>query len=168
MFSREVRRRAADSTSKLIHSSSTLRPRLLTISRPSLCIRSHSNMSDSQPKKYTFLLYAPDYTDSEALNRRLAVRPKHLENAKVMFNGGVSRIGGALVSPDSYDTPNRKMVGSMMVFEAENIEAVRKIVEQDVYYTGGVWDKERLVIIPWVSAHPLPTPPPTDEQKPKL
>lgn len=30
------------------------------------------------------------------------------------------------------------MVGSMMVFEAENIEAVRKIVEQDVYYTGGV------------------------------
>jgi hypothetical protein len=26
----------------------------------------------------------------------------------------------------------------MMVFEAESIEAVRKIVEKDVYYTGGV------------------------------
>ena len=43
-----------------------------------------------------------------------------------------------MISPDTYDTPSRKMVGSMMVFEAENIEAVRKIVEQDVYYTGGV------------------------------
>ena len=28
------------------------------------------------------------------------------------------------------------------------------------------WDKEKLVIVPWVSAHPLPTPP--IEQKPKL
>lgn len=47
-------------------------------------------MSDNSPKKHTFLLYAPDYTDPDALNRRLAVRPKHLENAKVMFEGGVS------------------------------------------------------------------------------
>ncbi|KAI0821108.1 hypothetical protein BC629DRAFT_1587421 [Irpex lacteus] len=125
-------------------------------------------MSNNTPKKYTFLLYAPDYTDSEAPNRRLAVRPKHLENAKVMFEGGVSRIGGALISPDTYDTPNRKMIGSMMVFEAENIEAVRKIVKQDVYYIGGVWDKEKLVIVPWVSAHPLPTAPAANEQKPKL
>jgi uncharacterized protein len=46
-------------------------------------------MSDT-PKKHLFLLYAPDYTDPDAINRRLAVRPKHLENAKVMFDGGVS------------------------------------------------------------------------------
>lgn len=89
MFSRELCRRAAD-CSTLIYSSRTLRPRLGAISRPLLCIRQLSNMSDNPPKKYTFLLYAPDYTDSDAPNRRLAVRPKHLENAKVMFEGGVS------------------------------------------------------------------------------
>ena len=89
MFSRAAYRRAADST-RLILSGSVLSPRLSTISRPTLCTRLISNMSNSEPKKYTFLLYAPDYTDPEATNRRLAVRPKHLENAKVMYDGGVS------------------------------------------------------------------------------
>ena len=30
------------------------------------------------------------------------------------------------------------MIGSVMFFEAESVEAVRKIVESDIYYTGGV------------------------------
>ncbi|KAI0691508.1 hypothetical protein BC835DRAFT_1360226 [Cytidiella melzeri] len=153
MFSRELCRAAHQPYKSL---KSALRPH---IPAPPNRLRSLSSMSEAKPKTHTFLVYAPDYTDSEASSRRLAVRPKHLERAGVMFSEGVSRIGGAMVSPDTYDTPDRKMVGSMMVFEAENIEAVRKIVEEDVYYTGGVWDKEKLVIIPWVSAHPLPAAP---------
>ena len=38
---------------------------------------------------YTFAVWAPDYTDPDALNRRLAVRPKHFENAKPLINSGV-------------------------------------------------------------------------------
>ncbi len=30
------------------------------------------------------------------------------------------------------------MAGSLMFFEAESIEEVRKIVESDIYYTSGV------------------------------
>ena len=58
------------------------------------------------------------------------------------------------------------MVGSMFICEAESLEEVRKVMENDVYYTSGVvsapfnvgrrgtvltvrqWDKEKLVILP--------------------
>lgn len=37
---------------------------------------------------YSFAVWALDYTDADALNRRLAVRPKHFENAKVLADSG--------------------------------------------------------------------------------
>ena len=109
---------------------------------------------------HTFLLWAPDYTDADALNRRLAVRPKHFENARPLTKSGVmstyeyhptpsprrmsgsylttTELGGALIDPPTYNTSERKMIGSMIIYEAESMEAVRKIVEEDIYYTGGV------------------------------
>lgn len=61
----------------------------------------------------------------------------------------------------------------MFIFEAENIEAVKKIIENDIYYTSGVvsvialfeivlecslyqWDPERIVILPFAAATPIP------------
>lgn len=32
----------------------------------------------------------------------------------------------------------KKMIGSTLIFKAESIEEVRKLVEKDVYYTSGV------------------------------
>jgi hypothetical protein len=48
--------------------------------------------------------------------------------------------GGAMLSPESIETPTseKKMVGSVFVIEAENIVAVRKAIEEDIYYTSGV------------------------------
>ena len=43
-----------------------------------------------------------------------------------------------MVSPETYQTADRKLIGSMMVFEAENLEVVRKAVEEDIYYTSRV------------------------------
>lgn len=40
---------------------------------------------------HTFLVYAPDCTDSEALSRRLAVRESHLSKAKEDKQGGFVR-----------------------------------------------------------------------------
>ncbi|KAI0343502.1 hypothetical protein BDW22DRAFT_1328402 [Trametopsis cervina] len=113
-------------------------------------------MSDSAHKKHLFVLYAPDHTDADAPSRRLAVRPKHIEAGKQLYADGVHRLGGAMISPDTYQTDSKKMVGSFLIFEAESIEAVREIVEKDVYWTGNVWDKEKLAIIPFVAAHPFP------------
>ncbi|KAJ6572081.1 hypothetical protein B0H19DRAFT_935854 [Mycena capillaripes] len=103
-----------------------------------------------------FFVYAPDKTDEGAVERRLSVRPKHLENAAKNINDGVIRVGGALLTPESLTGAEKKMIGSIMIFEAENIEAVRAMIEGDIYYTAGVWDPERLVILPFVAATPFP------------
>lgn len=47
-------------------------------------------------------------------------------------------IGGALVSPETYDKPEKKLVGSVMIFEAENLETIRKLIEEDIYYKTNV------------------------------
>lgn len=40
-----------------------------------------------------------------------------------------------MLAPENFDTADRKLNGSMMVIEAESAEAVRKIVEKDIYWT---------------------------------
>lgn len=44
----------------------------------------------TEPIRRLFLVYAPDYTDPEALSRRLAVRAKHLEEAHPFIEQGWS------------------------------------------------------------------------------
>jgi hypothetical protein len=81
-----------------------------------------------------------------------------------------------MLTPESIESPSseRKMIGSVLIMEAENIGAVRKAIEEDIYYTSGVvrtvcaltraglinhtscvlqWDPEKLMITPWVPAH---------------
>jgi uncharacterized protein len=36
------------------------------------------------------------------------------------------------------ESGRKKMTGSLMFYEAENIEEVRKVIESDIYYTSGV------------------------------
>ena len=43
-----------------------------------------------------------------------------------------------MLTPESITGGERKMIGSAFVLEAENIEEVRKIVEDDIYFTAGV------------------------------
>jgi hypothetical protein len=50
----------------------------------------------------------------------------------------VSEVGGAMFTPDSITGGETKMVGSVLFFEADTIEEVRKLVEGDIYYTSGV------------------------------
>jgi hypothetical protein len=50
-----------------------------------------------------------------------------------------AEFGGPLQAPELTDEKGKtKMVGSLLFFEAESIEEVRKIVESDIYYTSGV------------------------------
>jgi uncharacterized protein len=56
-----------------------------------------------------------------------------------------AEFGGALLVPELKDESGReKMTGSLMLYEAESIEEVRKVVESDIYYTSGV---VRLLVI---------------------
>jgi len=50
-----------------------------------------------------------------------------------------TEFGGALLAPELTDENGRKkMTGSLMFYEAESIEEVRKMVESDIYHTSGV------------------------------
>ncbi|KAI0079813.1 hypothetical protein K474DRAFT_1591297 [Panus rudis PR-1116 ss-1] len=113
-------------------------------------------MSDSTPSfKYYFAVWAPDYTDPEALNRRLAVRPQHLEGARALIEKGHIKVGGAMVTPETYQAEDVKMAGSVMIYSADSIEDVKSLIENDPYWVGNVWDKEKLSIMPFRPAKPL-------------
>ncbi|KAJ7753739.1 hypothetical protein B0H16DRAFT_1543834 [Mycena metata] len=119
--------------------------------------RSLRRLSTSAPPTLPrFFVYAPDKTDPDALARRLSVRSKHLEVAREAIDGGFIRVAGALLTPESVSSENKKMIGSMFIFQAENIEAVKKMIETDIYYTSDVWDPERIVILPFAAVTPIP------------
>ncbi|KAF8638015.1 hypothetical protein AX16_010647 [Volvariella volvacea WC 439] len=113
--------------------------------------------STTTPTKHLFFVYAPDKTEEGTFERRLAARPKHLELAAKNVASKFTRVGGPLLTPESLEPgAQKKMIGSTMIFEAESIEEVRKVIENDPYYVTGVWDPEKLVILPFIAATPLP------------
>ncbi|KAH7919250.1 hypothetical protein BV22DRAFT_1023306 [Leucogyrophana mollusca] len=114
-------------------------------------------LSTTSPNHHPYMVWAPDYTDEGALARRMAVRPRHMAVANKLINSGILKVAGGLVTPESQDAApgDRKFVGSALIYEAESIEAARELVERDLYWTEGVWDKEKLVIYPMIMATTL-------------
>ncbi|KAF9434401.1 hypothetical protein BGZ76_008084 [Entomortierella beljakovae] len=115
--------------------------------RPTRAIQSARAFSTTSLNRDQFIVIARDYTDPDALKRRLSVRPKHLEGANELKKSGKLHLGGALLS-DHSDTG--RMVGSVMIFNADSIQEVKEIVERDQYVTGKVW--EHYDIIPFRQA----------------
>jgi uncharacterized protein len=56
-----------------------------------------------------YLVTAYDYTDTEALQRRMNVRPHHLDGAKGLKESGNFILGGAILNDEG------KMIGSVMI-----------------------------------------------------
>ncbi|KAH9888454.1 hypothetical protein C8Q73DRAFT_184949 [Cubamyces lactineus] len=115
-------------------------------------------MTTSATTRHKFIVYAPDMTDSDAFQRRLSVRQAHLNRAREQVDKGMIKIAGAMLTPESIESPNadKKMIGSVFICEADSLADVRKLMETDKYYTDGVWDREKLVILPLALATPLP------------
>ncbi|KAF8307674.1 hypothetical protein DL93DRAFT_2087768 [Clavulina sp. PMI_390] len=98
-----------------------------------------------------YFVYCPDYTDSEALSRRMAVRPEHLASWQPLNENGWTKLSGPFFTPESIEpgATDKKFVGSMFIIEAESVEAIRKRIEADAYWKGNVWDKEKFSITAW-------------------
>ena len=80
-----------------------------------------------------FMITAYDGTDSEALARRMSVRPRHLENMlkvmeqyKVLCAGGITTDKGA-------------PIGSFLVMDFPSRELLDKYLETEPYVTEKVW-----------------------------
>ncbi|MCX6334433.1 MAG: YciI family protein [Bacteroidia bacterium] len=82
-----------------------------------------------------FLLIAYDGTDSGAFDRRMKSRPEHLEKIAIVKKTGQFLCGGAILD----DTG--KMIGSMILYEAEDSTALNKLLENEPYIYNNVWGK---------------------------
>jgi len=82
-----------------------------------------------------YVIHAYDYTDEQALERRMSVRERHLEGAKTLKTGEHFVLGGALLSPEG------KMIGSMMLVDFETESQMKEWLHNDPYVTGKVWEK---------------------------
>ena len=51
-----------------------------------------------------------------------------------------TEVAGGLITPESQDAApaDKRFVGSVLLYEADSIEEVRKLVEQDIYWTENV------------------------------
>ncbi|KAE9408595.1 hypothetical protein BT96DRAFT_873226 [Gymnopus androsaceus JB14] len=111
--------------------------------------------STTAPKLHKFILFVPYAKDSP----RSSVLPRHRAEIAPLVESGVVKIAGPFLTPESRveseDAPQTPF-GSCIIYEAENIDVVRKIVESDVYYTSGVWDRERLMLVPFLPVTPFP------------
>jgi len=82
-----------------------------------------------------FLLIAYDGSDPGAFDRRMKVRPEHLEKIADLKKSGEFLLGGAILDDDG------KMIGSMIVYEFPDRSALEKKLEEEPYLTNGVWKK---------------------------
>jgi uncharacterized protein YciI len=82
-----------------------------------------------------YLLIAFDGTDDGAAERRIKSRPEHLEKISVIKRAGNFLFGGAILDESG------NMVGSMILYEAENRSALDAILEDEPYLRNGVWKR---------------------------
>lgn len=82
-----------------------------------------------------YLINALDFTDEQALERRMQARQAHLENVKQLKSKGRYFIGGAILNDVG------KMIGSTMIVQFETPEALQEWLNDDPYITSQVWDR---------------------------
>ncbi len=82
-----------------------------------------------------FVVTAWDFTDPEALGRRMAMREAHLERAKEAYAEGTIISAAAMLNEDG------NMMGSSLIVSFDSKEALDKWLEDEPYVTGKVWDK---------------------------
>lgn len=80
-----------------------------------------------------FLVIARDGNDSEAPQRRQAVREAHLQGIQEAVASGLLQVGGAFLNDEG------RMIGSMLLVEAESRQALESYLKADIYSRAGVW-----------------------------
>ena len=81
-----------------------------------------------------YLITGYDYTDSGALERRMNVRPRHLDEAKALKEKSNFIIGGAILDDEG------KMIGSVMIMQFETEEALEAWKQSETYITQKIWE----------------------------
>jgi len=85
-----------------------------------------------------FRITAYDYSDKDALARRMAVRPRHLENIlKVMENNKILCAGGITNDAGS-------PIGSFLIMDFPSREKLDEYLAAEPYITEKVWENVKV------------------------
>lgn len=80
------------------------------------------------------MITAYDYTDDDALQRRMNIRPHHLDGARELKAKGNFVVGGAMLNEEG------KMIGSSMIIQFETDEELELWKRTEPYITQKVWE----------------------------
>ncbi|KAI9731781.1 MAG: hypothetical protein M1834_004570 [Cirrosporium novae-zelandiae] len=106
--------------------------------------------SSITPPKYDFLVILPDYPG--VLEKRMSVREEHLSGTKPNVDGGFLTFGGAMLDEVPKEGTSLKINGSAMLVSATSKEDALEQISKDIYYREGIWDKEKIKIVPFKTA----------------
>ena len=81
-----------------------------------------------------FVVTAMDYTDDDAINRRMTHREAHLAGVKKLISQGRFLSGGAILDD------NEKMIGSTLHLDFPDHESLLEHLHADPYIDGKVWE----------------------------
>ena len=82
-----------------------------------------------------FVVTALDYTDADALNRRMGNREQHLAVVRKLIMDGHFLSGGAILNDDG------RMIGSTLHMEFPARADLDAQLRSDPYVVGKVWEK---------------------------
>ncbi len=81
------------------------------------------------------------YDKKDVLNKRLEVRDEHVKGAREFMKKGAILNAGAFIEDE-------KMVGSTLFVDFPSREELDKWLENEPYVKNGVWDMEKIQILP--------------------
>ncbi|ODM18677.1 hypothetical protein SI65_05294 [Aspergillus cristatus] len=113
-------------------------------------------MATATGKPKEFLCILPDNPNAPDIRKK--VRPIHYEGIKPLVETGRLVVGGAMLEKHPAEGEDALFKGSMIVYTGESVEDVREAINGDIYAKSGVWDLEKVQIIPYVSAVRKPMP----------
>lgn len=82
-----------------------------------------------------YLISALDFTDEQALERRMIARPDHLNMMANLKASGCYILGGAVLNKDG------QMVGSTIIVQFENDQQLSAWLAEEPYLLQKVWEK---------------------------
>ncbi|HEY8780434.1 MAG TPA: YciI family protein [Mucilaginibacter sp.] len=81
-----------------------------------------------------YLITAYDYTDTGALQRRMNVRPHHLDEVRELKAKDHYILGGAILDDEA------KMIGSVMIMQFATEEELEVWKQSEPYITQKIWE----------------------------
>ena len=82
-----------------------------------------------------YLIIGLDGNDSEAINRRLAVRENHIKLGNELFKSGNIWYGAAIRNDEG------EMIGSALFMDFDSEEELQQWLDKEPYVVGKVWEK---------------------------